>query len=158
MARSGATVNTTAIGQNETVDLIHQISDRFVPNYVVQNKVGWNASNSLFSLFFGINDVDRTWKKQDLKINDAIISSYLGELNKLYENGARNFLLHTVPPVYRGPYKVQPDKGIEGKVIDDFNYRMIELVSIFTAAHDDVSVLLFDTNRLFSQAIDNPTV
>ena len=76
-------MNTTAIGQNETVDLIHQISDRFVPNYVVQNKVGWNASNSLFSLFFGINDVDRTWKKQDLKINDAVISSYLEELNKV---------------------------------------------------------------------------
>ncbi|KAL8856639.1 MAG: hypothetical protein Q9178_006795 [Gyalolechia marmorata] len=158
LARPGATVNTTAIGQNETVDLIHQISDRFVPNYVVQNKVGWNASNSIFSLFFGINDVDRTWKKQDLKIKDVVISSYLEELNKLYESGARNFLLHTVPPVNRGPYKVQPDKGIEGEVINDFNYRMRELVSTFTAAHNDVSVLLFDTNRLFSQAIDNPTV
>ncbi|KAL8724706.1 MAG: hypothetical protein Q9166_007794 [cf. Caloplaca sp. 2 TL-2023] len=158
LARSGATVNTTAIGQNETIDLVHQITDRFALNYVTQNTIEWNASNSLFSLFFGINDVDRSYKQQNLKINDAVFSSYLKQLETLHRFGARNFLLHNVPPVNRGPYKVQPDKIIEGVDINDFNYRMGKLFSSFTSAHNDISVLLFDTNKLFSQAIENPAV
>ncbi|KAL8836324.1 MAG: hypothetical protein Q9176_006385 [Flavoplaca citrina] len=157
LALSGAVVNTTAIGQNQPIDLIHQIDDRFIPNYVTKNDIGWNASNSLFALYFGTNEVDRTYKQQDLRINVAVFDSYLGQLNKLYELGARNFLLHTVPPINRGPYKVQPDRGIEGNDINDFNYRMTELFKDFTLAHDDISVLLFDLNSLFSQVLDDPT-
>ncbi|KAL8996686.1 MAG: hypothetical protein Q9169_003858 [Polycauliona sp. 2 TL-2023] len=156
LALSGAVVNTTAIGQNQPIDLIHQIDNRFIPNYVRQNNVGWTASNSLFALLFGTNEVDRTYKQQDLRINVAVFESYLGQLNKLYELGARNFLLHTVPPINRGPRKVEPDRSIEGNDVNDFNYRMQVLFRDFTSAHDDVSVLLFDINSLYSQILDDP--
>ncbi|KAI4283444.1 MAG: hypothetical protein L6R38_002166 [Xanthoria sp. 2 TBL-2021] len=156
MALSGAVVNTTAIGQNQPIDLIHQISDRFVPNYVTQNTVGWNASNSLFALFFGINEVDRTWKQQDSRIKVAVFESYLRQLEKLYELGARNFVLHAVPPLDRAPGKVQRDRDLEANDVNDFNYRIRELFKAFTSAHDDISALLFDLNSLYSQVIDNP--
>ncbi|KAI4241880.1 MAG: hypothetical protein L6R40_004279 [Gallowayella cf. fulva] len=156
LARSGAVVNTTAIGQNETIDLIHQINDRFAPNYVSQNTVGWNASNSLFSLFLGVNDVNRSWKQHNLQINDVVFSSYLQQLETLYQYGARSFLLHNVPPVNRGPYVAESDRATEGNDINDFNYRMKRLFSQFTSGHTDISVLLFNTNKLFSQAMDNP--
>ncbi|KAL8819835.1 MAG: hypothetical protein Q9223_001810 [Gallowayella weberi] len=158
MARSGAVVNTTAIGQNQTVDLLHQIDTRFAPNYVTENIVGWNASNSLFSLFFGINDVDRSWRQQNSNISDAVFRSYLTQLEKLYEYGARSFLLHNVPPVNRGANSKEPDRTIEGRVISSFNSRTMKLFTNFTSAHNDISVLLFDTNMLFSQAMDDPAV
>ncbi|KAL8734434.1 MAG: hypothetical protein Q9181_003214 [Wetmoreana brouardii] len=157
LAISGSTVNDTALGSNSTADLVHQISDRFVPNYVRKNTIGWTSSNSLFTLFFGINDVNRSWNKRDLKINDEVFSSYLRLLDQLYQHGARNFLLHTIPPIDRGPYMNDQDQPIEGKDINDFNYRMQILFNSFTSAHNDVSVLLFNTNKLFSEAIDNPS-
>ncbi|KAL8687930.1 MAG: hypothetical protein Q9218_006033 [Villophora microphyllina] len=158
MAISGSTVNDTAIGGTSTADLVHQISDRFVPNYVRKNTVRWTPSNSLFTLFFGINDVNRSWNKRDPKFNDAVFTSYMNLLHQLYRYGARNFLLHTVPPIDRGPYVSKPDATIEAPDINDFNYRMQVLFKSFTATHHDVSVLLFNTNKLFSEAIDNPSV
>ncbi|CAO1602009.1 hypothetical protein XANCAGTX0491_005645 [Xanthoria calcicola] len=156
MALSGAVINTTAIGQNQPIDLIHQISDRFVPNYVKQNLAGWNASNSLFVLFFGNNEVDRTWKQQDARINLAVFESYLGQLEKLYELGARNFVLHTVPPIDRAPGKAPADRRLEANVVNDFNYRIKELFEAFTSAHENISALLFDFNSLCSQILSNP--
>ncbi|KAL8660178.1 MAG: hypothetical protein Q9202_006774 [Teloschistes flavicans] len=158
MAVSGSTVNDTAIGGTSTADLVHQISDRFVPNYVQKNSIGWTSSNSLFSLFFGINDVNRSWNKRDVKINDAVFSSYLNLLHQLYRYGARSFLLQTVPPIDRGPYMSTADAQIEAPDINDFNYRMEVLFKRFTSTHHDVSMLLFNTNKLFSEAIDNPKV
>ncbi|KAL8680461.1 MAG: hypothetical protein Q9186_003359 [Xanthomendoza sp. 1 TL-2023] len=158
MARSGAVVNTTVLGQNETVDLIQQIDTRFAPNYVTENTIGWNASNTLFSLFLGINDVDRSWRQQNSNISDAVFRSYLTQLEKLYEYGARSFLLHNVPPVNRGGNSKEPDRTIEGRVISSFNNRTMKLFTNFTSAHNDISVLLFDTHQLFSQAMEDPTV
>ena len=89
LALSGAVVNTTAIGQNQPIDLIHQINERFIPNYVTKNDIGWNASNSLFALYFGTNEVDRTYKQQDLRINVAVFDSYLGQLNKVWHVPAK---------------------------------------------------------------------
>ncbi|KAL8851753.1 MAG: hypothetical protein Q9221_003363 [Calogaya cf. arnoldii] len=141
MARSGAVVNTTAIGQNQPIDLVHQITDRFIPNYVTKNEVGWNASNSLFNLWFGTNDVDRTYNQQNVLINHAVFESYLGQLEK---------------PINRGPHKVEPDITLEGQYINDYNWRMKQMFNQFTSAHDDISVLLFDLGTLYSQVLDNP--
>ncbi|KAI4131089.1 MAG: hypothetical protein LQ338_001410 [Usnochroma carphineum] len=158
LAVSGSTVNNTILNVTTTADLIHQISDRFVPNYVNKNTAGWNSWNSLFALFFGINDVNRSWSKRDGSINDAIFSSYRQMLDSLYHYGARNFLLHNVPPIDRGPYMTRPDALVEGPDINDFNYRMALLFNNFTSTHTDVTVFLFNTNSLFSQVLDNPSV
>ncbi|KAL8928229.1 MAG: hypothetical protein Q9208_001939 [Pyrenodesmia sp. 3 TL-2023] len=157
LAVSGSTVDNTVLNVTTAADLVHQISDRFVPNYVTHNAVGWTGSNSLFSFFFGINDVNHSWKKRDGKIHDAIFSSYRRLLDSMYEHGARNFLLQTVPPIDRGPYVDGEEEKVQGPAINDFNYRMAVLFNGFTKAHGDVSVLLFNTNMLFSKTIDDPS-
>ncbi|KAL8944494.1 MAG: hypothetical protein Q9216_000404 [Gyalolechia sp. 2 TL-2023] len=158
LAVTGSVVDSVPIGTLPTSDLVHQISDRFVPNYVTQNRTVWTASNSLFSLFFGVNDVNRSWDKKDAKINDAIFKTYLEQLNELHGHGARNFLIHTVPPIDRGPYVEEPDQSLVARDINDFNYRMTKLFDSFTKDKKDVSVLLFHTNKLFSQVMNDPSV
>ncbi|KAI4141396.1 MAG: hypothetical protein L6R39_005356 [Caloplaca ligustica] len=158
LAVSGSTVDNNILNVSTADDLVHQISDRFTPHYFNKTAVGWTSSNSLFSLFFGINDVNRSWDKRDPKITDAIFARYRKMLDLLYLYGARNFLLHNVPPIDRGPHVPKADATIEGPAINDFNYRMTVLFDGFTARHKGVSVLLFNTNSLFSQVIDNPTL
>ncbi|KAL8713564.1 MAG: hypothetical protein Q9220_002426 [cf. Caloplaca sp. 1 TL-2023] len=109
-------------------------------------------------MFFGINDVDRSWRLHNSRTNDAVFTSYLKLMETLYTFGARNFLLHTIPPINRGPFVSAADHPIEGSDINDFNYRMSLLYKSFTSNHTDVSVLLFNTNKLFSETIDDPTV
>ena len=75
---------------------------------------------------------------------------------QLYELGARNFVLHTVPPIDRAPGKVPADRRLEANVVNDFNYRIKELFKAFTSAHEDISALLFDLSGLCSQIISNP--
>lgn len=76
LAVSGSTVDNSIFDEPGDADLVHQISGRFAPNYVNMESVGWTSSNALFSLFFGINDVNRSWNKQDGKVNEAIFSIY----------------------------------------------------------------------------------
>ncbi|KAL8947374.1 MAG: hypothetical protein Q9222_006340 [Ikaeria aurantiellina] len=160
LAVSGATVNDSALGATTTNDLVNQVTTKFKPNYSDKNTVGWTASNSLFTLFLGVNDVDRSWRQHDLKINDAVFASYTALLETLYTLGARNFLLHTIPPINRGPFVSPADHVPEGNDINDFNYRMQVLYNTFTTNHtaDGISVLLFNTNKLFSEVIDNPGI
>ncbi|KAL8933777.1 MAG: hypothetical protein Q9211_005587 [Gyalolechia sp. 1 TL-2023] len=157
LAVAGSYVNSTAVGANPASDLVHQISDRFVPNYVEKTTTVWTPSNSLFSLFFGINDVNHPWDKKDPKIHDAIFSTYLEQLDELHRHGARNFLLHTVPPIDRQPPVYERDQIPQAHDVNDFNYRMTELFASFIK-DKDVSVLLFNTNKLFSLVIDDPSV
>ncbi|KAL8646968.1 MAG: hypothetical protein Q9210_005831 [Variospora velana] len=152
LAMTGSTVNNTILGILHENDLVHQISDRFAPNYANQEMVGWTSSNALFSLFFGINDVNHSWDKQDRKINEAVVSNYLTLLDSLYKYGARSFLLHTVPPIDRGT------KPTEARAVNDFNYGMTRLFASFTSKHNDLSVLLFDTHSVFSQAMAQPGI
>ncbi|KAL8987471.1 MAG: hypothetical protein Q9177_003320 [Variospora cf. flavescens] len=151
-AMTGSTVNNTIFDIPDKNDLVHQISDRFAPKYANKEMVGWTSSNALFSLFFGINDVNRSWDKQDGKINDAVVSNYLTLLDSLYQYGARSFLLHTVPPI--NPVT----KPTEAGAVNDFNYRMARLFASFTSKRTDVSMLLFDTHSVFSQAMAQPSV
>ncbi|KAL9597486.1 MAG: hypothetical protein Q9219_005119 [cf. Caloplaca sp. 3 TL-2023] len=158
LAVSGSTVNNTILGLDSTADLVHQISHRFAPYYVRKRTSGWNSSDSLFILFLGLNDANRSWNKKDLRINDAVFSSYLRSLNQLYRYGARNFVLNDVPPIDRGPHVNKPDASIEAQDINDFNYRMTRLFASFTKQHKDVSMSLFNTNKVFSLVIDDPSV
>lgn len=158
LAVSGSVVDATTLDKSNAFDLVRQISERFVPNYVSKNSTVWTGSNSLFSLFFGINDVNRSWEKRDSKIADAIFSSYLKQLNELHRLGARNFLIHTVPPIDRGPYVEEAERKVMAQDINDFNYRMTQLFAHFTGDKNDVSVLLFHTNNLFSEVMDNPSI
>ncbi|KAL8968015.1 MAG: hypothetical protein Q9183_002660, partial [Haloplaca sp. 2 TL-2023] len=158
LAIGGSTVDGEVFGIGGPGNLISQINDRFVPNYVLKNTVGWSASNSLFTLFFGINDVNQSWREKGQGNNDAIFSSYLEQLEALYTYGARNFLFQNLPPFDRGPHRSTAEATLQAAVINDFNYRMHLLFNEFSRRKHDVSMLLFDTNGLFSRAIDNPSV
>lgn len=60
----------------------------------------------LYTIFFGINDVANTAQKEGVNMEElytAVIDTYVGEMEHLYDRGARNFLLFNVPPVDRTP-------------------------------------------------------
>ena len=83
LAISGSVVNSTIFHSEPTSDLVHQIRARFVPNYATRDTAGWTSSNSLFTIFIGINDANRAWSQSDDGINGLVIRSYKILLNQV---------------------------------------------------------------------------
>ena len=60
----------------------------------------WTAGNSAFVVWFGINDVANTADQKELGLEDLynkVVKSYLTSLDKLYDAGARRFLILGLP-------------------------------------------------------------
>ncbi|KAL8816386.1 MAG: hypothetical protein Q9191_008341, partial [Dirinaria sp. TL-2023a] len=155
-----------------------QVKDRFLPRY--QNGGGgWAAQNSLFAIWFGMNDVMLNNAKPNASAYiDALTESYIGELETLHNAGARNFVLLNIPPLDRIPptmpstpttslsvrnttvslyLKFTPEERRQLKQhIDSFNTAMQTMTNMFRVMYPDSTVWLFDTNDLFNRVLDNP--
>lgn len=53
-----------------------QVQDEFLPTYASNSGVQWSGSNSLFTVFFGINDVILSYAPRNSTLNFLLIKSY----------------------------------------------------------------------------------
>ena len=98
-AYGGATTNATIVPPYEPtvlsfIDQVKQFSDSIAkkPSYAP-----W-GDNALFGVWIGVNDVGNAWWKEDYdQVVEQIMATYFGQLQILYNAGARNFALLTVP-------------------------------------------------------------
>ena len=78
----GATIDPSLVASGFGISvqsLTQQVENEFLPTYVNNSEVPWEASNTLFSIFFGINDVTNTLTIGNLKndtLNYDLIKSY----------------------------------------------------------------------------------
>lgn len=99
-AYGGATVNASLVTPYEPtvkslIDQVKQFSDSIAtkPSYAP-----WTASNSLFGIWMGVNDVGNSWYKENVSaLHSMIMQDYFEEVEILYNAGARNFAFLTVP-------------------------------------------------------------
>jgi len=161
MAYGGATVDSTLVAQYlpTVLDFVQQVNTEFFPYYVEENNANWNAGDSLFASFFGINDVGNSYGSKNATLNAAIFEVYTGLLDELYRGGARNFLILNVPPVNLAPLtSVQgaAAQALEAADIADFNDRLAAMAYNLAYTYADTTVFQFDTNRVFNQVLTYP--
>ncbi|CAD6575220.1 MAG: hypothetical protein ASARMPREDX12_007151 [Alectoria sarmentosa] len=138
--------------------------EHFMPHYGISNHTGaarWNATNSLFTTFFGINDVrrctDQPLTKDDCsEIFESLFAIYAFLLEQLYLTGARNFLILNIPPLDLMPFSRKWGHPVPPRAVSDWNARLAYLASSLTHVHPDVTVFQFDTHALFTKVIDDP--
>lgn len=53
-----------------------QAQEEFLPTYAKNPTVPWASADSLFTIFFGINDVILSYAERDSSVNYALIKSY----------------------------------------------------------------------------------
>lgn len=160
LAYGGATVDSDLVAQYAPTvkDFRSQVNTEFIPYYVDAQTAGWTSDNSLFSFFFGINDVGNSYYMNNATLNGDIFSVYGGLVYSLYQAGARNFLFLNVPPVDQAPLTAANGASAqqqEASDIADFNSRIAQLAST-VASYADATVFTYDTNALFSQVLQNP--
>lgn len=70
-----------------TVKSFHeQVHDEFLPTYTHNHSVPWASSNSLFTVFFGINDVVNSFAAYNDSINFELIKAYENLVNEVRDS------------------------------------------------------------------------
>lgn len=89
------------------VDQVGQFSSSLAahPSYAP-----WTASNTLVGVWIGVNDVGNTYYLSNVTdVTNAVISRYFEQLQIIYNAGARNFVLLSVPRESHTPPMLLPD-------------------------------------------------
>lgn len=93
-------------------------------------------------------------------MQNKLLASYLSLLSTAYAAGARNFLLHTVPPVGRSPgdqlFFGPVGANMTNAAVACFNAAILDMAAAFRAAHPAATVFVHDTHALFAAVLDNP--
>lgn len=164
LAKGGASVDSFGL-PNPFRPFDQQVEKFFLPSYAQNNTTlaTWRSDNTLFTSFFGINDVNLFYKFNNATAVAAMImSTYASLVEDLYQAGARNFLFMNVPPINRAPFTVnQGDMSktfveMNRVAVADFNMRITNMVGRLVEQHTDTTVFLFDTFRLFNAVLNEP--
>ncbi|KAK4033644.1 hypothetical protein C8A01DRAFT_49796 [Parachaetomium inaequale] len=161
-AYGGATTNATIVPPYAStvlsfVDQVAQFSSSIAkkPSYAP-----W-GDNALFGVWIGVNDVGNSWWKEDYdQIVEQIMASYFGQLQILYNAGARNFMLLTVPPIQRAPANLAggaDSQKAEAAAIAKYNAALAAGLAAFKTKNSGITSQIVDTTAPFNTALDNPT-
>ncbi|KAL2130376.1 hypothetical protein VTI74DRAFT_6538 [Chaetomium olivicolor] len=162
-AYGGATTNATLVQPYAStvlsfIDQVAQFSGSIAskPSYAP-----WTASNTLFGVWMGVNDVGNSWWESDYEsILSQIMDSYFGRLQVLYDAGARNFVLLTVPPTQRSPLMLQgtaeSQQGLAAGIAK-YNAAIATRLVSFKSKNSGVTAKIVDTQTPFNTALDKPT-
>lgn len=160
----GATVSSFGT-KSQFRPMDQQVQQFFLPNYaqnVTAKKAQWKSNDTLFTSFFGINDVNASSKlgRANMTVlHTQIFATYAKLVDELYQAGARNFLFMNVPPVFRAPLNTaQGNSSAEMNklAIADFNMRLSNMVTRFLQQRTDATAFMLDTFTTFSGVLDNP--
>jgi phospholipase/lecithinase/hemolysin len=82
-----------------------------------------------------------------------------GQVETLYESGARSFLFLTVPPTNRAPLLIEQGSTAVNTIassIADYNAQLKSYVTSFQKKHKDLgTVTIFDTQPIFNTYLDD---
>ncbi|KAM7192395.1 hypothetical protein V8F20_008855 [Naviculisporaceae sp. PSN 640] len=162
-ASGGATTNASLVTPYAPtvlsfIDQVSQFTNSIAskPSYAP-----WNSENTLFGVWIGVNDVGNSWWLEDYdQLVDKIMDSYFGQLQILYQAGARKFLILSVPPIHLTPAVAANGPEVqanEARSINKYNTALASRLASFVQQNAGVDARLLDTWVPFNQALENPT-
>ncbi|KAF2263939.1 carbohydrate esterase family 16 protein [Lojkania enalia] len=162
-AYGGATVNASLVKpyQPTVKSLIDQVGQfgRSIANK--PSYAPWTAENSLFAIWMGVNDVGNSYSNpNEAQLIIQIFNSYFSQIEILFNAGARNFALLSVPPIHKTPLVMRQSKAaqeLEASVIEQFNTALADRTSKFLGSHPGAKVVIVNTRTPFDAAINDPT-
>ncbi|SMY28558.1 unnamed protein product [Zymoseptoria tritici ST99CH_1A5] len=128
------------------------------------NKIRWNATNSLFISYFGINDVSiqvaagrNTSTGQKVLLPDLV--DYFNIFGDQYKLGVRKFVLILVPPFFRAPvysYGNSTSAPDVKNLTIWFNSQVKSRAASFRSQYPLANLSIVDPTPYFNAVLDNP--
>ncbi|GLB44495.1 hypothetical protein LshimejAT787_1701220 [Lyophyllum shimeji] len=125
------------------------------------DKVAWTGNNSIFTVSFGTNDVNNSYKNTDgngTSLYSRDLDSYFATVDRLYAAGARRFLFNNVVPFDRAQTGISQGPTLQAKLKDsilEFNSQLASKAQTYCASKAGITCAVFDTHALFTIVMDN---
>lgn len=155
LAHNGASIDNDLIAVTDHETGVAQQVAKF-EEYLTPppDELPWEGSNTLFSIWVGINDCDLSherlnqakWHRKEFKVWTSL-------QERLYDAGARHFLFMTVPPTYSSPLFF--GRWTLRNAIKDYNQQLRSNAIVFQREHPDAVVLFYDAHKTFGRILDN---
>ncbi|KAK7693906.1 hypothetical protein QCA50_003480 [Cerrena zonata] len=164
LASGGATIDAALVAPFEPtvlsiVDQVGQFNRILAPRPVGAE---WNASNSLFAFWIGINDVGNSFGWTNVTsqsdFHRILMQRLFSQVDSLVKDGARQFLFLTVPPTNRAPLLIDQGPKVVASItaaLADYNNQLVANVKSLTQRHRGVTANIFDTRPIFNTLLDN---
>lgn len=159
LAVSGA-VSDSDIIKSQPVDFRGQTT-AFL-NYVARSRnVPWTSRNSIFTITFGTNDVNLSFKNAQgngTSVYSKDLTSYFNTVDKLYNAGARQFVFNNVVPFDRAQIGIDQGGKLAAKLkdnINEFNSQLAAKAASYCSSKRDITCQVFDTHTTFANVMDN---
>lgn len=152
LAVGGATIDKTLIMPGMPAYTIKSFKEQV--EEVAAYEWSWTGDKSLFTVWFGVNDI--TAYTNETRGNFAAeFEEYAPLLDRLYNLGARNFLIFNAPPIDKLPI-YELSGTADWKVVNaEWNVNITATVDNFKQTHE-ATVFFFDACKLFNTIVDDP--
>ncbi|ORY57425.1 uncharacterized protein BCR38DRAFT_461170 [Pseudomassariella vexata] len=120
----------------------------------------WSANNTLIAVWMGINDVGESFWDYVATPLEKVMDRYFGLLQTLYDDGATDFVLLSVPPFDQAPVmEYESESSMENlrSNITAYNAALETRLTTFKAANSGVTAQVFNTTPSFETVLNNPT-
>ncbi|KAL6593673.1 hypothetical protein U3516DRAFT_567773 [Neocallimastix sp. 'constans'] len=116
----------------------------------------WKSSNSLFAIWIGSEDIIRIPEKSNIeKLSEQIISNMFDVIEKLYNDGARNFLILNIFYLNKTPYNKSGKINYMNFNINYYNEILKNKVNYYFKTKNDLNIFFYDINYLIDGIIEH---
>ncbi|KAK4613597.1 Acetylesterase [Fulvia fulva] len=163
-AVGGATISDSIVTYQGIPASNEQVGQRFEPQSTQPHVNAWSSDNTIFSVFFGINDIGITMETAQYsnatRIDD-LLNAYFQTVDNMYNQGARRFMFVGVPPMERSPFvqgNYDPTTQQQwGNLCNIFNGNLAQRVKLWQASRPESYAAIYDFHRYATLVLHNPT-
>ncbi|KAJ8697229.1 hypothetical protein PTI98_007027 [Pleurotus ostreatus] len=141
-AYGGATIDSNLVApyQPTVISLTEQVDQYLATAGTKPPSTPWTGSNSLFSIWIGINDIGNSfWLEDRDAFSDVLLNAEFALVQKLMLAAD------------------QWSQDTERVVINTFNAKLAAQAAAFKASHPGVETYIWDSHATFTRILDSPT-
>jgi len=161
-AVAGATVDSSLVAPYTTSvkSLVQQVV--YFKNHYSASSTIWNSTNSLFPIWFGINDIMNGYFSAPgnwTVLAPLVVAQYFTQAQILYDLGARRIMFLTVPPIQKTPQVLAANSTTQQQVVyamESFNHLLQIGYEQFRRTNNESITWLFNTTRVFDKVLADP--
>ncbi|KAF3196353.1 hypothetical protein TWF106_004986 [Orbilia oligospora] len=162
LAYGGATIDANLVQPyaSNVLSLTDQ-TNQFLTYYA--NKPAsapWSSSNTLFSVFIGINDIANSWWKPDwLTFIDTLLTAEFALVEKMYNSGGRQFLISNIPAIERTPMMLADTQAARDGLkaaLALWSTKLQTYITNFKATHSGTTFWFYDSYADYNTVLNSP--
>ncbi|GAA5886971.1 hypothetical protein JCM6882_009402 [Rhodosporidiobolus microsporus] len=161
LASLGSTISTQVVYSNGATDFAGQTGEFIAYFNASTSTVQWDSTTSLFTIFFGNDDIYNCFAngRNFIEAQPKLLTAFDAQVSKLYEAGARNFLLLSLPSLDRSPLasSIAGGNTTIKAALEYWNARLEVYAMFLEAKYAGVRTKWFDARNWTAEILDNPS-